>query len=239
MTVWCFTKLALLWRSRIGCLKIMSIKLSKRLQVIADMVRHARVVDVGCDHAYLPIYLVQSGRVSGALATDIAAEPLARGHENAVLHGVGVGFMQADGISGVPAGYETCVIAGMGGESVMRILSSEIGAARGFKQLLLSPQRDVADVRRFLHTYGFLIVDEALVEENGKFYFVLDTVADSGAHCTPLREADYAFGRHLVERKCAVLARFLEAEILKYEKINRTEYSEYLLMCKEVLACIK
>jgi len=206
------------------------------------MVKYPKVVDVGCDHAYLPIYLVSAGIATDALATDIASEPLSRGRANAALHGANVNFMQTDGILGIPAGYETCVLAGMGGETIMRILSSEIGTARGFKQLLLSPQRDVAAVRRFLHTYGFFIVDEVLVEENGKFYFVLDCVPEhlgTVPKCGGQSPASYAFGWHLVEKKCAVLARFLEGEILKYERFDRAEHSEYLLLCKEVLACIK
>ena len=213
--------------------------LSKRLQKIADMVKYNALVDVGSDHALLPVYLLKEGRIKRAIATDIAAGPLARGRANAKAHKVDgqIDFVQADGLrwAATSRPYETLVVAGMGGETIMRILQD----SPDFGQLLLSPQRDVPAVRRFLHGKEFAIVGETMVHEHGKFYFIIDAKPSKAAKCRPYNDAEYSFGRHLIDTRCSILKRYIQAEIVKHEKINRAEYSEYLDLCKDVLKCIQ
>lgn len=212
--------------------------ISGRLQVIADMVAYDTLVDVGSDHALLPISLLIDGRIKQAISADIASSPLERGRANAIKHGVAekLNFMLSNGLEKVAPGFETCVIAGMGGESIMHILRNYLSFALTFKQLILSPQRDVADVRRFLHTHGFKIANEVMLAENGKFYNILD--------CSPgvqsaYTEHSYIFGHHLISRKCPVLKQYIENEIEKFTRFGVDRHIDYLTLCKEVLACIK
>jgi len=221
---------------------------SKRLLKIAEMVRFGAVVDVGCDHAHLPVHLLKSGRARAVLATDVAAGPLMRGRENAMTAGFGdaIEFRLANGLAGVEAGkWETCVIAGMGGETIMSILHDSTDVAKSFKQLLLSPQRNVPDLRLFLHQNGFVIDNEIMMIENGKFYNILDCRVEDGA-VESYDAAGYAFGKILIESKCCILKQYIKNEIRKLQMIDlddvpnerRVQIKDYVKMCTEVLGCL-
>ena len=203
------------------------------------MVKYPTVVDIGTDHAKLPIYLVGHGLATKVLVTDVNPGPLAGAKRNIVDCGPIMGEISwclCDGLDGVnPAEYEVCVISGMGGGLITRILRQNIAVARGFKQLLLSPQRHVGDVRRFLHQNGFCINDEEMLEENGKFYNILDV---SAGHEGPYDAKGYAFGQVLLHKKPDVLKKFVEIEAEKVRKIGRSELKEYLQLCEEVLECL-
>ena len=211
-------------------------KISQRLHKIAEMVKYPTVVDVGTDHALLPIYLVQNGLAERVLATDVAEGPLARARENIAAHGLAdaVETRLCNGLDGVGAGFQTCIIAGMGGNLIIEILRHE--AAHSFAQLLLSPQRNAPDLRRFLHISGYTIAREAMVEENGKFYNILDcAVGDDDDYS----EIDYLFGK----QSSPVFARFIEAETAKTKAIisglndgnpRKIELEKYLQCCEEV-----
>ncbi|MCL2236342.1 MAG: class I SAM-dependent methyltransferase [Defluviitaleaceae bacterium] len=217
--------------------------MSPRLLKIANMVRHSTLVDIGTDHAHLPIYLAQGGRVCNVLATDIALEPLERGRQNAayadVLHIVD--FKQGAGLEGVtPLKYETCTISGMGGEMIAGILQNSPDVAKGFKQLVLSPQRSVPKLRRFLHDNGFSINNEEIVEDNGKFYNILDCSPNPQE---PYDDAGYEFGQILLEGRHPLLGSLIRYDMKKYENINmdalpgerRAELEKYIKLCLEVL----
>jgi len=218
-------------------------KISARLQKIAGFVRFFTLVDIGTDHALLPIFLLQNGKIDKAVAADVSCGPLEKGRENAVLHGVfdKIDFVLSDGLAKItPQNDATCVIAGMGGETVMSILTAHIDIAKTFPQLILSPQRNVPDVRRFLHMNGFGIVDEAMVLEDGKFYHILNCVPKPQK---PFCAGGYAFGRHLIKAKDPVLRQFIHSEVEKYGKIDTTalpafrqkEITKYLRLCAKVL----
>jgi len=220
--------------------------MSPRLLRIADMVRYSTLIDVGTDHAHLPIYLAKNRGFSNVLATDIAAGPLERGRHNAQNTGVShiVDFRQCVGLEGVVAGtYETCTIAGMGGEMIISILQGNIEVARNFKQLVLSPQRSIPAVRRFLHTNGFAIDDEDIVEDNGKLYNILD--------CSPRQQdgydkAGYEFGQILLDKQHPLLGDLIRHEMKKLDGIDmdalpserKAKITEYTKLCLEVLKCL-
>ncbi|MCL2171696.1 MAG: class I SAM-dependent methyltransferase [Defluviitaleaceae bacterium] len=218
-------------------------RLSSRLQAIADMVRHDSLVDIGADHGYLPIFLAKAGLISRGLATDIAVGPVARGLANVAAHGVAdiVKVRQGAGLDGVnPDFYATCTITGMGGIEICDILHKNLPIARFFAQLILSPQRDIPMVRRFLHNNGFFITNELMIIDTDKYYNILDCVPGE-----PLAysEHEYAFGRQLIAKKCKIFGQFLQGEYKKSEKNIRNidknngrymEIFQYMEMIREV-----
>ena len=211
-------------------------KISKRLQKIAEMVKYPFVADIGTDHAHLPVYMLRNGLAIRALATDVNPGPLERAKENIADSWLS-DFIEArlcDGLDGVnPDHWETCIISGMGGGLIIDILRKNLTTAQGFKQLLLSPQRDVRDVRVFLHQNGFRIDDEVLLDEKGKFYNILDV---SPCNEVSYDEKGYVFGEILLRKKCEVLKKFVSLEIEKIKKIGRSELEEHLQLHEEVLA---
>ncbi|MCL2353922.1 MAG: class I SAM-dependent methyltransferase [Defluviitaleaceae bacterium] len=223
-------------------------ELSKRLQAIAGMVAYKTLVDVGCDHALLPIHLLQTGVISKVIATDISAPSLEKGRQNAIALGLGnqLSFTLSDGLKNVDCdGIDICVIAGMGGGTIISILD---GVPLDFKQIILSPQRDVADVRRFVHQKGFDIVNEMLLIENRKFYNIMDArPSPSSRHCgldlqSPpfgYDEAGYLFGQILIDKKCPTLGEYIKIEIRKTKKTlegnlpqsRQEELLQYMQVC--------
>ena len=100
------------------------LQLQPRLQLLADMVPEGcRLADVGTDHGYLPVYLLQRRRIRGAVAADIGAEPLAHARRTAEAYGVeGIDFRLCDGLRDItPDEVDTVVIAGMGGETIIAL----------------------------------------------------------------------------------------------------------------------
>lgn len=167
--------------------------LQPRLQLLADLVpRGARLADVGTDHGYVPVYLLQSGRIQSAVATDINALPLAHARRTAEEYGVGnIAFRLGPGLETVaPHECDTILIAGMGGETILEILSAAPWALSSGYTLLLQPQTKVELLRRGLCAMGGAILREHLVEDKGKLYVVL--CAAAGAPRT-LSDAE-AFG---------------------------------------------
>lgn len=212
-----------------------------RLQKIAEMVKNPNAVDVGTDHGLLAVLLAARG--VAVLATDVNPGPLRHAKENIKRHGVAnlVKTQLCDGLEGIPPQTaSTCVIAGMGGHLIIHILRQNLPTALSFSQILLSPQRDVPELRKFLHTNGFVINNEEILEENGKFYNILDCAAEEGE---AYDEKDYIFGKILPISNSEVFIRFLRAEVIKTRKIidkieaksrRKSELEKYLQHCNSL-----
>lgn len=148
-------------------------QLSKRLRAVADLVPGGTVLaDVGTDHAYIPIALVEEGKIPRALAMDINQGPLMRAEENIKAHGLEekIEIRLSDGLEKMKKGEaDTVLIAGMGGLLTVRILSSKREVLGG-ATLVLQPQSDLPSVRGWLTEEGYAITAEDLVLEDGKYY---------------------------------------------------------------------
>ena len=211
--------------------------LSARLRAVADMVTIGnRVCDVGCDHAYLPIYLIEQGISPKVLAMDVREGPLSHARE----HVLGAGLMDyitlriSDGLMSFEIGEgETLVCAGMGGRLMRRILEREPSKARTFRELILQPQSEIAVFRRFLRENGYSIAWEDMVCEEEKFYSIIKAIPKE--QITPelrdvceetdeagSRELEDRFGPVLLKRRHPVLLSFLERE---WESAGRLKVS--------------
>ena len=159
------------------------IKLSKRMKAVASMVTQGyKLCDVGTDHGYVPISLVADGTIPEAIAVDINKGPL----ERANLHIRSCGLEDkittrlSDGLSAVKEGEaESIIIAGMGGELVIHILTEGDAVCKKAKELILQPQSDIHKVRYYVRNAGYKIVDEDMVLEDGKYYPIMRVVNDT------------------------------------------------------------
>ena len=151
--------------------------LSKRLQAICDMVTPGvRICDVGCDHAYADIRLLQEGKISHALAMDVADGPLASARSNLELTELTerCEIRKSDGLAAYQAGEADCMIcAGMGGILMRTLLEAEPEKVLSFRELILSPQSEIHLVREWLFANGCRISDESFFEDEGKYYTVM------------------------------------------------------------------
>ena len=219
----------------------MSAARSKRLAAIAAMVTvKDSIADIGTDHAFIPVFLVGEGKVLRALAMDINPGPLEGARSNirqAGLEGK-ISCRLSDGMQALsPGEVSGCVIAGMGGDLTLRILQKYPEKTASLSELVLSPQSEIARVRRWLRTSGWIIRDEEMLTEDGKFYTVMRAVpadkrsdgqnvpaekAGSTGNMPPAEEEyllEDFYGPVLLQKKHPVLDAFLKREMKIQQQI--------------------
>ena len=165
-----------------------TITLSPRLAAVAKSVpAGARLIDVGTDHAMLPVYLAQTGRIAHAFASDIRPGPLTAARALVAKTGTGdvIDLRLTDGLCGFtrPDG-DTVTIAGMGGETMTSILSAAPWVRDGVL-LILAPQSKPDVLRRYLAENGMSVTHERLVRDAGRLYPLLLARAGQSPKYTP------------------------------------------------------
>lgn len=195
-------------------------KLSKRLQTIADFVKKDAVVaDIGTDHAHIPIYLIKNNIISKAYACDINKGPLEKAKENINYYGVkNIELRLSNGLEKLKTDEaDTVIIAGMGGELITDILEKGRRFFESKRKFILSPHTKIDEVRKFLLSNGFEITKEDMCIDEGKFYTVMEAKYTENKEM--YSEAELLYGKYLIENKHPVLLRFLKKEEEKYISI--------------------
>ncbi len=152
-------------------------ELDRRLAALADFVpQGARLADIGTDHAYLPAWLVQQGRIKQAIASDVLPGPCQAAEKTIAAAGLRgqIAVRCGDGLATLaPGEADTIAIAGMGGATMIAILEREPEVVARAQQLILQPMGGVAGVRRWLYEHGWHLDGENVVVERGRWYEVL------------------------------------------------------------------
>ncbi|WP_143087445.1 class I SAM-dependent methyltransferase [Butyrivibrio proteoclasticus] len=168
-----------------------SLKMSQRLITVADMLRSdgevLRAADVGCDHGYVSIYLVQRKIASSVIAMDVRKGPLSAADANIAECGLknSISTRLSDGVKELKKGEANAiVIAGMGGKLMERLIDEGNLYDLGIRRAVFQPQSDYEEFRQFIRDKGYLITDERVVYEDGKYYFpmkvdIVDSSFDS------------------------------------------------------------
>ena len=189
------------------------LQISWRQKAVAAMVSPGLVLaDVGCDHGYIPIYLIQKGQIPRAIAMDINQGPLLRAREHIREWGLEayIETRLSDGLKALEPGEAQClVIAGMGGPLMERILTQGAPVLKDMKELILQPQSEIGHFRQFLAENGYRIIEEDMVEEEKKYYPMMKAVQGSMNYT---KKAEYLYGKKLLEKRHPVLREFLEKE---------------------------
>lgn len=152
------------------------LKLSERLLLTASFVRQGAVLaDVGTDHAYIPAFLIKTGVISKAYASDINEGPLRNAEKTLKNENIlGVSLIISDGLQNVPKrDISDVLIAGMGGELIAKIISECSWCADSQLNFILQPMTKADYLRKFLYSNGFEIIKESLAEEGEKIYTVI------------------------------------------------------------------
>ena len=152
-------------------------KLSPRLEGIASLIPECELLaDIGCDHGYIPIYVVQKGKAKKAVACDIKEGPLERAKKNIEKAGledkIGTGLFP--GLEGLkPGKADVIVIAGMGMRTIAEILTQGEKTAKAARYLILQPQSEIPEMREFLKENGYNLIRNKLMIEGEKYYFAM------------------------------------------------------------------
>ena len=172
-------------------MKMKELQLQPRLQLLADMVPPgSRLADVGTDHGYIPVWLLQRGRIAAAIASDIGAEPLQHAKQTAAEYEVNsIDFRLCPGLDAIaPEEADTIVIAGMGGETIQTILEAASWTARGEHLLLLQPMTKVEYLRKWVIDNGYCFTEERLVLDKNYLYPVFAVRGGTQPPLTPAQQ---------------------------------------------------
>ncbi len=202
---------------------MMKIQLSKRMDRLAGLVTAGnRLADVGTDHGYIPIALVQSGKIPSAIAMDINQGPLdrARDHIREQHLDTYITTRLSDGLTFLQDGEaDTVLIAGMGGALTVHILEGGAHCLASVKELILQPQSEIWLVREWLCEHGYKITDEDIVLDEGKYYPMMRAV--HGSMELPSR-GEREYGKPALQRSIGVWSAYLRAEQGKTDAILKT-----------------
>ena len=186
-------------------------QLTPRLEAAVSLIPKGSVIaDIGTDHAYIPVYTCETGWCPSAIAADIVPGPLAA----ARAHVEGAGLQDridcrlGDGLTCVESGEaDGAVICGMGGSLMIKILQQSYDVWQSFDFVVLQPQSDSGDLRRYLYEKDWHIEDERLVIDDGRLYELLRAVPGKAE---ALPEWQYELGPVNWQRRNPLLSRKIE-----------------------------
>lgn len=224
-------------------------KLSNRLNMLASLAYNSqRLADIGTDHGYLPLYLLENGHVDHCILCDINLGPLenAKRSFNEAEFTEKTEFRLGSGIE--PLDYsevDTVVIAGMGGGLIIDILSQNLQKSKSFELLLLQPMTEQNQLRSWLLDQGFNIKSDHYVHEGSKYYEIIEVSehVDNSTFAIHDYMDDLEFGFKITKANKNEYVHFLHYRRQKYEIImkrleNSTAKSSKHDTCREKINTI-
>ncbi|MBP2659897.1 MAG: hypothetical protein H6Q69_2929 [Firmicutes bacterium] len=221
-------------------------RLVGRLAALAACVpRGARLADIGTDHAYLPIELVEKDVIVSAVAGDVHSGPYkaAKEHvEGLSLEGK-ISVRLGNGLAVLsPLEVDTVVIAGMGGQTIIEILTNHCEIVSSLKRLVLQPMVGAATVRRWLCENHWYVLEERLVQEEGRLYEIIVAEQGDSPRYEPVM---YEIGQKLWDEKSPLLILHIDQLISQTKRVVREmecssdaqkslKYHEYVTRLKQL-----
>ena len=164
-------------------------ELSNRLQAVADLLDyHEAIADIGCDHGFVSIYLIESKKESKVLAMDVNKGPLERAREHVAEKRLStyietrlsdgakaINYIKHEDGTAEPE-VQAALIAGMGGRLMIRILQDSLDKFTTMDEFILQPQSEIPKVRQFIREIGYHIEKENMILEDGKYYPMMKAV---------------------------------------------------------------
>ena len=170
-----------------------TMELSKRMQAVADMVLPGGVVaDIGCDHAFVSIYLVENQMADRVIASDVRKGPVEIAKRNVAGRNLQdrIDIRMGDGLSTLSVGEaDTIILAGMGGLLMLDILKRQEAVVCGCRQMVLQPQSDVEKVRAYVDEKHYYLASEKMLVDAGKNYNILDVRIKNDAEIGQLAQS--------------------------------------------------
>lgn len=198
--------------------------LSKRLtQVGAHVPLHARLADIGSDHAYLPVALMLQKKITYAVAGEVVKGPYDSATRQVLKNGLtaDIKVRLADGLAAITTTDQinTVTIAGMGGTLIRSILlaGKEQGNLKGTERLILQPNVGEKNVREWLMENHYAIVAEEILEENDKIYEII--VADPTVDSISYSPQELQFGPFLANEQSAIFRQKWQHELMQKERV--------------------
>ena len=193
--------------------------MNRRLTALAALVQNGTgLIDVGTDHGYLPVWLAKNGYAGKLFASDIKEGPLLSARRTAEAAGLTdrICFLLCDGLALCPPDeIDTIVIAGMGGDMIVKILDEAEWCMNSRYHLILQPMTKAEVLRYWLVYNGFGIDSETLVEDNSILYQIISTRFGGS---TRLSDAELFIGKHSLCNSSTLFEEQISQVIARFEK---------------------
>ena len=198
------------------------LKLTNRLLKIASLVsENKRLADIGTDHGYIPVYLLNEGRIDFAILADINKGPLENARSEVRRNKLEdkVDLRLGSGIEVLKKGeVDEVIIAGMGGILIGELLEANKEVAHSVDKLILQPMQAQEELRQYLLNNGYEILDECLEKEDFRLYEII-VAKYTGQNTIIDDEIYYEVGKRLIDNKDKLLSEFIDNKIKKYNNI--------------------
>lgn len=202
-------------------------KISKRLRVIGDLVKdNSFILDIGCDHALLDIYVVQNKRNVKAIASDINEKPLIIAKENIKKYNAkNIKIVNKDGIESFEEGVDTVILSGLGSTTIVNILKKDKNILNKIDRLIISSNNDYHFLRKSICALGFKIEEEQIVCDKNKYYPIIVFIKGKEKY----NNFELKYGPILLNNKDKVFKDYLKLNKKKLLKIYNSLSNKYLL----------
>jgi tRNA (adenine22-N1)-methyltransferase len=196
------------------------IKISKRLKEIAGYIEdNINIVDVGCDHALLDIYLMQNRNNIKIIATDILESALNQAKKNIFLYDLKdkINIRLGNGLDVIKKedNIDTVVIAGMGWMTILNILHHNKNILNNINHLIIQSNSNLPRIREEVSSLGYYIEDEKVVFEKDIFYTIISFKKGASNYS----KKELLIGPMLMKKKDSIYIRYLEKELKKNEQL--------------------
>ena len=195
------------------------IKIDDRLTQIASFIRKGNIAaDIGTDHAYLPVWLIQNAICDKVIAGDINEGPCKRAADNVRLYGLEdkITIIQTDGLNGIDKYQpDDIIVAGMGGELIRDIISASEYVKNIGVRLILQPMTRVPLLRKSLIENGFGIIDETLAEDDRRLYEIIYVEYGTAEQYS---ELELLLGKKNIENRHPLFEKLMKKKLRELEK---------------------
>ena len=194
------------------------IKISKRLASIASLVPiNSNIIDIGCDHALLDIYLYQSNKSNNIIASDVNANALANAKNNVIKYNLEdkIDVRLGNGLDTLNESdnIDTIIMSGIGAHTIIGILKNNINKLSNINTIIIESNNKLSFLRKEMVPLGFMIDDEDIVEDNNKIYIIIKFVKGRAKYT----KRDIYFGPLLLKKNSPIFQKYLKKE---YQKLN-------------------
>lgn len=203
-------------------------RINDRLKQIGDLVdANSFCLDVGCDHAFLDIYLVKRNKNIRAIASDVAEGPLEQAKQNVKRERLEdkIETRLGDGLDTYSEGIDTIIISGMGGRGMIGIFKKNLDILKKVKTIIISPNNYQEDVKKFLCKSGFYIDEEVMVKEK-KFIYQIIKLKKGKRKYT---KKEYFFGPVFLQKKDRLFKEYYTRELKSREILIQVLPKNYRL----------
>ncbi len=199
------------------------IKISNRLRTVANFVlkeKTKKIIDVGCDHALLDIYLLQNNNNLKIVASDNKRAPLENARKNIEKYSFlnKIEVCLKDGIENIDKDIDTVIISGMGCETIVDILNKDKKELSHINRLIISSNNKYPQLREEIHKLGYIINDEKIVYEDKKYYIVIEFIKGSKTYT----KKELLFGPILLKNKNEIFNNYYRFIINQKEKVLKS-----------------